>query len=121
MLADTPLSCSARKPRSLTSLGMTTIERVVSKESKVTKALLIFATVLVFAVPAAAKSWRVSNFQDTITVNTDGSALVNETITLNFVGEWHGIHRTIPVEYPGPDGTNYQLFVNVTSITDENG
>src|SRR5205807_6171395 len=75
---------------------------------------------LVFAVPAAAKSWRVSNFQDTITVNTDGSALVNETITLNFVGEWHGIHRTIPVEYPGPDGTNYQLFVNVISITDEN-
>ena len=38
-----------------------------------------------------------------------------------FVGEWHGIHRTIPIEYPGPDGTNYQLFVNVTSVTDENG
>ena len=60
-------------------------------------------------------------FEDTITVNHDGSALVNETITLRFVGEWHGIHRTIPIEYPGPDGTNYQLFVNVTSVTDENG
>ena len=70
---------------------------------------------------SVAKSWRVSNFQDTITVNPDGSALVNETITLNFVGEWHGIHRTIPIEYPGPNGTNYQLFVTITSMTDENG
>jgi len=84
-------------------------------------ALLLLATVFALALPAAAKSWRVSDLQDTITVNPDGSALVNETITLNFVGEWHGIHRTIPIEYPGPNGTNYQLFVNVTSITDENG
>ena len=83
--------------------------------------LLFFVTVLVFATPAAAKSWRISNFQDNITVNNDGSALVNETITLVFVGEWHGIHRTIPIEYPGPDGTNYQLFVDLKSITDENG
>ena len=47
-------------------------------------------------LPAPAKSWRISNFQDTITVNSDGSAMVNETITLNFVGEWHGIHRDYP-------------------------
>src|SRR5580658_9760464 len=84
-------------------------------------ALLLLATVLALAAPAAAKSWRISNFQDTITLNPDGSALVNETITLNFVGEWHGIHRTIPIEYPGADGTDYKLFVDVTSITDENG
>ena len=83
--------------------------------------LLLLATILALAASAAAKSWRVSNFQDTITVNNDGSALVNETITLVFVGEWHGIHRTIPIEYPGPDGTNYQLFVDITSITDDNG
>src|SRR5580698_3623280 len=84
-------------------------------------ALLLLAAVFALALPAAAKSWRVSDLRDTITVNPDGSALVNETITLNFAGEWHGIHRTIPIEYPGPNGTNYQLFVNVTSITDENG
>src|ERR1019366_8414250 len=70
--------------------------------------LFVVATVLLLTSPLAAKSWRVSNFQDTITVNPDGSALVNETITLAFEGEWHGIHRTIPVEYPGPNGTNYQ-------------
>jgi uncharacterized membrane protein YgcG len=83
--------------------------------------LLLLATIFAFADPAAAKSWRVSNLQDTITVNNDGSATVNETITLVFVGEWHGIHRTIPIEYPGPDGTNYQLFVDLKSVTDENG
>src|ERR1022692_4102414 len=33
--------------------------------------LLVFA----LALPAFAKSWRVSNLQDTITVNPDGSAL----------------------------------------------
>jgi hypothetical protein len=47
--------------------------------------------------------------------------LVSEKITLTFVGEWHGIHRTIPVEYPGPEGTNYTLFLDVMSVTDENG
>jgi len=84
-------------------------------------AALLLAAILAFAAPAAAKSWRISNFQGTITVNDDGSALVKETITLVFVDEWHGIHRTIPIEYAGPDGTNYQLFIDIKSITDENG
>ena len=93
---------------------------IKQKRSRPAAALLL-ATILAFAASAAAKSWRISNYQDTITVNGDGSALVSETITLVFVGEWHGIHRTIPIEYPGPDGTNYQLFIDIKSITDENG
>src|SRR5580700_6432060 len=114
------LADGERKPRSLASLGMTTIRGATTKGSNITRALLL-ATILALALPAAAKSWRVSDFQETITVNPDGSALVNETITLNFDGEFHGIHRTIPIEYPGPDGTNYKLFLNIISITDENG
>src|SRR5580698_10244735 len=111
-----------RRPGSLASLGMTTTAGMTTiKESKTSKWFLIFATLVALAVPASAKSWRVSDFQDTITVNPDGSALVNETITLKFVGEWHGIHRTIPIEYHGPNGTNYQLFVDISSVTDENG
>jgi uncharacterized membrane protein YgcG len=70
---------------------------------------------------AAAKSWRVADFQDNINVNRDGSAVVTERISLAFVGEWHGIHRTIPIEYPGPNGTNYELFLKVTSVTDGQG
>ncbi len=70
---------------------------------------------------ATAKSWRISDFQDNISVNKDGSAVVTERITLVFVGEWHGIHRTIPIEYPGPNGTNYELFLDVKSVTDGEG
>src|ERR1700733_278188 len=75
--------------------------------------LLLFVTVAALATPAAAKSWRISNLQDTITVNADGSALVNETITLAFAGEFHGIHWMIPIEYPGANQTNYELFVEL--------
>jgi hypothetical protein len=46
---------------------------------------------------------------------------VSEKITLAFVGEWHGIHRTIPVEYPGADGSNYSLFLKIVRVTDESG
>jgi Predicted membrane protein (DUF2207) len=83
---------------------------------------------LIFGLPltpgfasAQAHSWRVADFKDTISIGRNGEALVSEQITLAFVGEWHGIHRTFPVEYPGPDGTNYTLFLRVLSVTDENG
>jgi uncharacterized membrane protein YgcG len=76
---------------------------------------------LVFVPSVFAKSWRVTDFNDTISIGEDGSALVHERITLSFEGEWHGIHRFIPVEYPGPRGTNYTLFLNVTGVTDGNG
>ncbi|HKN71546.1 MAG TPA: DUF2207 domain-containing protein [Terriglobales bacterium] len=73
------------------------------------------------AASAQPRSWRVADFKDTISIAADGTALVSEKITLVFVGEWHGIHRTIPVEYPGAQGTNYTLFLNVLSVEDENG
>jgi hypothetical protein len=81
----------------------------------------LVACILLLAAPLAAKSWRVADFQDNIVVAGDGSAVVTERITLVFVGDWHGIHRTIPIEYPGPNGTNYELFLKVTSVTDGSG
>src|SRR6266849_1975805 len=81
----------------------------------------LFVCVVLFAAPLAAKSWRIADYSDTITIGGDGSTAVHERITLVFVGEWHGIHRTIPVEYPGPRGTNYTLFLHVTSVTDSSG
>jgi len=79
---------------------------------------LLLTPIFAFALP---RSWRVADFKDTISIAPDGGALVSEKITLTFVGQWHGIHRTIPVEYPGPQGTNYTLFVNVINVSDENG
>src|SRR6185295_5671880 len=32
-----------------------------------------------------------------------------------------GIHRTIPLTYPGPRGTNYTLFLTIESVTDGQG
>jgi len=40
---------------------------------------------------------------------------------MSFVGEWHGIHRFIPIEYPGPGGTNYTLLIDVLGVTDAAG
>jgi hypothetical protein len=86
--------------------------------------LLVLLLALLLApgsAAAQAHSWRVTDFKDTISIGADGTALVSEKITLAFVGPWHGIHRTIPVEYPGAQGTNYTLFLKVLSVTDESG
>src|ERR1700690_3326831 len=83
--------------------------------------LLAALLLCTFTGAAHAKSWRVADFQDRIAVDTDGTAVVTERITLAFVGEGHGIHRTIPIEYPGPNGTNYELFLKVTSVSDGAG
>ncbi|HET9307183.1 MAG TPA: DUF2207 domain-containing protein [Candidatus Sulfotelmatobacter sp.] len=85
------------------------------------KIALLAILFCIFTGIATAKSWRIADFQDNITVEQDGSALVTEAISLVFVGEWHGIHRTIPIEYPGPNGTNYELFLQVKSVTDGQG
>lgn len=85
--------------------------------------LFLFSLLLGSAVssPAQVRNWHVTDFSDTIAIAPDGSALVSEKITLSFVGEWHGIHRTIPIQYPGPQGTNYTLFLDVLGVTDDSG
>jgi hypothetical protein len=85
------------------------------------RAFLLGLLACIYTLSAQAKSWRVADFQDTITVAKDGSTIVTERITLVFVGEWHGIHRFIPIEYPGPHGTNYELYLDVTSVSDGEG
>ncbi len=86
-----------------------------------TQNILLVVCLLGVGTPLFAQSWRISDFQDTILITEDGSALVKERINLVFIGQWHGIHRTIPVEYPGPQGTNYTLFLDVTGVTDGAG
>jgi uncharacterized membrane protein YgcG len=56
-----------------------------------------------------------------MTVAHDGSLAVSERITVQFEGEFHGIFRDIPIEYPGPHGTNFTLFLKITGITDDIG
>src|SRR4029077_1507274 len=34
---------------------------------------------------------------------------------------WHGLYRTLPVEYSNDLGANYALFVNLLDATDDSG
>lgn len=83
--------------------------------------LVSIACILLLAGSSWARSWRVTDYDDTILIGQDGTAVIHERITLAFQGNWHGIHRFIPVEYPGPRGTNYTLLLDITDVTDGNG
>ena len=76
---------------------------------------------MLLTAPAFARSWHITHFDARCTVAEDGTVLVEEEIHPLFQGAYNGILRDIPVEYPGPDGTNYRLLVKVASVTDENG
>src|SRR5882672_30438 len=93
----------------------------ISVPSVVRAVLVLLLGILPGPVAAQVRNWRIADFKDTISINRDASTFVSEKITLVFVGEWHGIHRTIPIEYPGPHGTNYELFLDMTSVTDGEG
>jgi len=83
----------------------------------------IFLLLLLCLSPARAqqRNWRISDFSADIEIHPDGSADVDERITLVFVGSFRGIHRYIPVDYLGPEGSNYSLFLKVEKVIDEEG
>ena len=66
---------------------------------------------LALTAPALARDWHIARFDTQMTVAQDGSAEVTERLDVVFEGEYHGIYRDIPIEYPGPHGTNYTLFL----------
>lgn len=47
--------------------------------------------------------------------------IVTERLDLVFIGSWNGIHRFIPIQYPGPHGSNYTLFLDVRGVKDASG
>ncbi len=67
------------------------------------------------------RSWTIESFDVLIEIDRDGSLRVTETIQPRFVGRYNGIFRTIPIDYDGPGGFNYRLFLDLESITDESG
>jgi uncharacterized membrane protein len=81
-----------------------------------------FASLLFLAFPLSARDLRILKFDSNIEVLADSSVDVTENITFLFTGgPWHGVYRMIPVEYAGPRGLNYSLFLDVKRVTDENG
>jgi uncharacterized membrane protein len=81
--------------------------------------LALFSIAL--AAPASARQLKIEKFSAEIFVQPDSTLDVTETIDANFIGVWHGLYRTIPVEYATPQGFNYSLFVKFDGATDAAG
>ncbi len=84
-------------------------------------AALLAAMVVALAAPAAARQLKIGKFSAEIFVQSDSTVDVTETIEANFIGVWHGLYRTIPIQYATPQGFNYTLFVKLESVTDAAG
>ncbi|HVJ05280.1 MAG TPA: DUF2207 domain-containing protein [Candidatus Saccharimonadales bacterium] len=80
----------------------------------------LLAALLLLVAPSFARSWKISRFDARYTIAEDGTVLIEEEIHPSFEGSFNGLLRDIPVEYPGPNGTAYKLFITVDSVTDEN-
>jgi len=77
--------------------------------------------VLAFASAASARQLKIQKFSSEIFVQSDSALDITETIEANFIGAWHGLYRTIPIEYVTPQGFNYTLFVKLDGATDDAG
>jgi uncharacterized membrane protein len=73
------------------------------------------------AASVSARQLKIEKFSAEIFVQPDSTLDVTETIEANFIGVWHGLYRTIPVEYVTPQGFNYSLFVKLDGVTDAAG
>lgn len=82
----------------------------------------IVLVILAFAVPAAARQLVIKNFDEQVLVHPDSSIDVTENIQAQFIGgPWHGIYRTIPIQYEGAGGFNYTLFIEDVSAREPDG
>src|SRR5437868_11073166 len=85
---------------------------------------VLFVLFLAFPSTAAisTRQLRIENFQSETVVMADGTIDITETIQAHFLGgPWHGLYRTIPVEYVTPQGLNYTLLLDVKKVTDVEG
>ena len=92
-----------------------------SRQRTIRRGALLALSILLVALPALARQIVIQNFDEEIQVNADGTIDVTETIEAQFIGQWHGIYRTIPTEYTTPEGLNYTLMVDDIRATDESG
>jgi hypothetical protein len=77
--------------------------------------------VMALAASTSARQLKIEKFSAEIFVQPDSSLDVTETIEANFIGVWHGLYRSIPIEYVTPQGFNYSLFVKLVGATDSAG
>ncbi|HEY2235756.1 MAG TPA: DUF2207 domain-containing protein [Candidatus Angelobacter sp.] len=73
---------------------------------------------LLAIAPGAAQTERIRSFDSRVTVNTDGSMQVVETIVVESAGVdiVHGIYRDFPTRYSDRLGKRYSLLFDVVSV-----
>lgn len=91
------------------------------KRSRFLRTSLLALALLVLAASASGRQLKIDSFSAKIFVQPDATLEVNETIEADFIGVWHGLYRTIPVEYTTPEGLNNTLFVTLEEVTDAAG
>jgi uncharacterized membrane protein len=85
-------------------------------------ALSLIAFLVALPAFAAVRQIVIQHFDDEVVVSEDGTIDVTETIEARFSGEnWHGLYRSIPIEYTNPQGLNYTLLIDQVSATDSDG
>jgi uncharacterized membrane protein len=85
-------------------------------------ALCLIAFLVALPAFAAARQLVIQHFDDEVVVSEDGTIDVTETMEARFTGQnWHGLYRSIPVEYTNPQGLNYTLLLDDISATDSDG
>ncbi|HVA93740.1 MAG TPA: DUF2207 domain-containing protein [Candidatus Dormibacteraeota bacterium] len=85
------------------------------------RAAVLAVLLAALAASASARQLKIQKFSAEIFVQSNASLDVTETIQADFIGAWHGMYRTIPVQYVTPQGFNYTLFVKLLSATDAAG
>src|ERR1041385_1893086 len=82
--------------------------------------LAAFFLALLLAVPAQTETEteRISSFDSRITVNTDGSMQVVETVVVESAGIAivHGIYRDFPTRYTDRAGNHYSVLFDITGV-----
>jgi uncharacterized membrane protein len=113
---------SHNSPRNSSQKSSRLLEGFARLALRLISLLALVAISLACAASASAKELRIENFDSHVVVSRDGTINVTEKIAAHFIGgPWHGLYRSIPIEYRTPQGLNYTLFLNVKNVTDGSG
>ena len=92
-----------------------------ARRAQLASLALLAMIAVAFTTPASARELKIQKFHAEVIVEPDSSLGVTETVEVNFIGVWHGLYRTIPIEYATPEGFNQSLFVRLEGARDDGG
>jgi hypothetical protein len=89
------------------------------------KSILLTVAAFILFVPIQAQAqfadWEINHFHSEITVNADGSLLVQEIIVADFgIQQKHGIFRFVPIVYKTLTGDRQRIDIEFTVIEMDN-